>query len=259
MKCKYCGAEISDNVKICTECGHKVMRERSFIDPFPELDEYRRIRNRIFMVDEHSKPLNIYCYVMTAILIVILAVSLILKVKFLPITALFFIGILLLMLWANNRVAGRIRFGIARILVVAIPVLTVQAIVMTLFMSGTVLIDSVEHEETIIVVDDKNESDLYKSFLGLHVSSYDGSDIMVEEDGENGRLKVNVGIFRLCTIDDGVGIFENDTVSFNAKDPNGNQIRCCLYYDSDNSLCLEVVDSAWDVLPTGTVICGFDK
>ena len=114
-------------------------------------------------------------------------------------------------------------------------------------------------EQTIIVVDDKNESDLYKSFLGLHVSSYDGSDIMVEEDGENGRLKVNVGIFRLCTIDDGVGIFENDTVSFTAKDPNGNQIRCCLYYDSDNSLCLEVVDSAWDVLPTGTVICGFDK
>lgn len=103
------------------------------------------------------------------------------------------------------------------------------------------------------------ESDLYESFLGLHVSSYDGSDIMVEEDGENGRLKVNVGIFRLCTIDDGVGIFENDTVSFTAKDPNGNQIRCCLYYDSDNSLCLEVVDSAWDVLPTGTVICGFDK
>ena len=131
-------------------------------------------------------------------------------------------------------------------------------------------------EQTIIVFDDKNESDgigpvddetamglnesdLYKSFLGLHVSSYDGSDIMVEEDGENGRLKVNVGIFRLCTIDDGVGIFENDTVSFTAKDPNGNQIRCCLYYDSDNSLCLEVVDSAWDVLPTGTVICGFDQ
>lgn len=137
MKCKYCGAEISDNATFCTECGHKVMRDRSFIDPFPELDKFRRIRNRILMVDEHSKPLNIYCYVMTAILVIILAVSLILKVKFLPITALVFIGILLLMLWANNRVAGRIRFGIARILVVAIPVLTVQAIVMSLFMSGT--------------------------------------------------------------------------------------------------------------------------
>ena len=114
-------------------------------------------------------------------------------------------------------------------------------------------------EQTIIVVDDKNESDLYKSFLGLHVSSYDGSDIMVEEDGENGRLKVNVGIFRVCTIDDGVGVFENDTVSFSADDPNGNKIRCCLYYDGDNSLCLEVVDSVWDELPAGTVISGFDE
>lgn len=137
MKCKYCGAEISDNVKFCTECGHKVMRNRSFVDPFPELDEYRRIRNRIYMVDEHSKPLNIYCYIMMTILVVVLAVSLILKVKFLAITALSFIGVLLLMLWANNRDAVRIRFGIARILVFAIPVLTVQAIVMSLFMSGT--------------------------------------------------------------------------------------------------------------------------
>ena len=121
-----------------------------------------------------------------------------------------------------------------------------------------------ENTEPTIIVDDEistglNESDLYKSFLGLHVSSYDGSDIMVEEDGENGRLKVNVGIFRVCTIDDGVGVFENDTVNFSADDPNGNKIRCCLYYDCDNSLCLEVVDSEWDVLPTGTIICGFDK
>ena len=55
------------------------------------------------------------------------------------------------------------------------------------------------------------------------------------------------------------GVFENDTVSFSAGDPNGNKIRCCLYYDGDNSLCLEVVDSVWDVLPAGTVISGFDE
>ena len=46
-----------------------------------------------------------------------------------------------------------------------------------------------ENTEPTIIVDDEistglNESDLYKSFLGLHVSSYDGSDIMVEEDEE---------------------------------------------------------------------------
>lgn len=102
------------------------------------------------------------------------------------------------------------------------------------------------------------ETDLYKSYLGLHVSGYDGSSIMVEEGGENGRLKVNVSLFRLCSLDDGLGIYENGVVSFDATDPNGNLIRCCLYYNSDNSLCMEVEESTWGYLPTGTVIDGFD-
>lgn len=102
------------------------------------------------------------------------------------------------------------------------------------------------------------ETDLYKSFLGRHVNGYDGSEITVVEGREKGKLKVNVSLFRLCSLDDGVGIFENDTVSFHAKDPNGNLIRCCLYFDSDNSLCLEVEESTWEYLPTGTVIHGFD-
>ena len=138
---------------------------------------------------------------------------------------------------------------VATVMVIALTVIGTMGMGLTLVACG-----SNDEKSTGL-----NESDLYKSFLGLHVSSYDGSDIMVEEDGENGRLKVNVGIFRVCTIDDGVGVFENDTVCFSAKDPNGNKIRCCLYFDSDNSLCLEVVDSVWDELPAGTVISGFDE
>lgn len=103
------------------------------------------------------------------------------------------------------------------------------------------------------------ESDLYKSFLGRHVSGNDGSEITVEEGGENGRLKLNVSLFRLCSLDDGVGIYEYDTVSFHATDPSGNRIRCCLYYNSDNSLCLKVEESTWTYLPAGTVISGFDN
>lgn len=103
------------------------------------------------------------------------------------------------------------------------------------------------------------ETDLYKSYLGLHVSSYDGSDILIEEGGENDRLKVNVGLFRLCNLDDGSGIYENGVVSFSATDPSGNIIRCCIYYNSDNSLCLEVEDSTWSNLPNGTIIEGFDN
>lgn len=98
-----------------------------------------------------------------------------------------------------------------------------------------------------------------RSYLGLHVSSYDGSEILVEEGGENGRLNVSVSLYRLCSLDDGVGIYENGVIRFEATDPSGNIIRCCLYYDSNISLCMEVEESTWEYLPTGTVIHGFDN
>lgn len=103
------------------------------------------------------------------------------------------------------------------------------------------------------------ETDPYKSYLGRHVNVYDGSEIVVEEGGENDKLKVSVSIFRLCTLDDGVGSYENGLVSFHATDPNGNPIRCSLYRNLDNSLCLEIEESTWEYLPAGTVIDGFDN
>ena len=134
MKCKYCGAEINDNAKFCTECGQKVMRDRSFIDPFPELDGYRRVRNKIYMCDEHSKPLNIYCYVMLSILAVMFICGFIFKLEFLPIFAGIFMLIILLMLWANNRQTKRVRFAVGRPLIVIIPILIIQVIFASVFM-----------------------------------------------------------------------------------------------------------------------------
>ena len=134
MKCKYCGAEMSDNVKFCTECGHKVMRDRSFIDPFPELDEYRRVRRKLISVDEHSKPLNIYCYVMLSILAVMFIMGFILKLEFLPIFSGFFILIVLLMLWGNNRQAKRVRIEIGRPLIVILPFLMILVTIASILM-----------------------------------------------------------------------------------------------------------------------------
>ena len=134
MKCKNCGAEIGDNTKFCTECGQKVMRDRSFIDPLPELDEFRRVRNKIITVDEHSKPLNIYCYVMLSILAVMFICGFIFGLEFLPIFSGFFILIVLLMLWGNNRQSKRVRIAIGRPLVVILPVLVIMLIFISVFM-----------------------------------------------------------------------------------------------------------------------------
>lgn len=133
MKCQYCGSEIDNNAKFCTECGKEVKRERTFLDPFPELDEYRRTRNKFLYVDEKSKPMNIYCLVMIAILVVIMIASFVLKVDFVPILAIIFIVIMLLFLLANNRPGKKIRFAIGRPLLFIFPVLVIQLIVVTVF------------------------------------------------------------------------------------------------------------------------------
>lgn len=137
MKCKYCGTENSDDVKFCTECGQKMMRDRTVLDPFPELDEYRRVRNKITLFDEHSKPLNIYCFVMIGILAVMFICGFIFKLEFLPIFSGIFILIILLMLWANNRQSKRVRFAIGRPLVVILPILIIQLIFVSVFMYNT--------------------------------------------------------------------------------------------------------------------------
>ena len=134
MKCKYCGAEISDGSKFCTECGQKMMRDRTVLDPLPELDEFRRVRNKLYNVDEHSKPLNIYCYVMLGILAVMFISGFIFKLEFLPIFAGFFILIVLLMLWGNNRQSKRVKIAIGRPLIVILPVLIIMVIFASVFM-----------------------------------------------------------------------------------------------------------------------------
>lgn len=168
MKCKHCGAETADGSKFCTECGQKVMRERTFYDPFPELDEYRRIRNKIFLFDEHSKALNIYCFVMMSILTVMIICGFIFKLDFLSSLAGIFMVFILLMLWANNRQAKRIRFAIARPLVVIMPLFIIMTIYASVFMGSaeSSFDDSFGNSDIIQESIDENDNSLvYEAFF----------------------------------------------------------------------------------------------
>ena len=111
-----------------------MMRERTIVDPFPELDGYRRVRNKLSLCDEHSKPLNIYCFVMMGILAVMFIMGFILKLEFLPIFSGFFMLIVLLMLWGNNRKSKRVRIEIGRPLVVIMPILIIMIIFASVLM-----------------------------------------------------------------------------------------------------------------------------
>lgn len=110
------------------------MRERTLLNPLPELDGYRSLRNKLTLFDENSKALNIYCYVMLGVLAVMFICGFIFKLEFLSIFAGIFILIVLLMLWSNNRQSKRVRFAIGRPLVIILPLLIIQIIFASVFM-----------------------------------------------------------------------------------------------------------------------------
>ncbi len=104
--------------------------------------------------------------------------------------------------------------------------------------------------------DQTNELNEY--FLGEHTKSDDGSTLTIT-DNNDGTFAVNIDIFRLCSLDDGVGTFSDHKMSFDVTDPAGNKMSGMIYRDSDNSLTVKITDSSWDYLQVDDTIEGFGK
>ena len=104
--------------------------------------------------------------------------------------------------------------------------------------------------------DAANELQTY--FIGQHTSSNDGSELDITDNGD-GTYKVDIDIFRLCTLENGVGTFADHKMTFEVNDPNENPMKGEIYLDSDNSLCIKITDSTWNYLPNDEVIEGFDQ
>ena len=101
-------------------------------------------------------------------------------------------------------------------------------------------------------------NELKEYFIGEHESSYDGSKLTISDNGDD-TFNVNIDIFRLCSLENAVGTFENHKINFEAEDPNGNKMTGMIYRDSDNSLTVRITDSSWDLLPTDETIEGFGR
>ena len=104
----------------------------------------------------------------------------------------------------------------------------------------------------------EREKELEDYFLGEHQKSSDESTLTIT-DNSDGTFGVDINIVRLCSLEGGVGTFEDHKMTFEADDPNGNRITGVIYRDSDNSLTLEITDSTWTYLPNGEAIDGFGK
>ncbi|MCR4963622.1 MAG: hypothetical protein K6B40_07075 [Firmicutes bacterium] len=100
------------------------------------------------------------------------------------------------------------------------------------------------------------EIDAY--FLGEHIRNNDGSVLNIAEK-EDGAFAVDVSIYRLCSLENGVGTFADHKITFTVEDPSGNPMTGVIYRDSGNSLSLQITDSTWELLPSGEVIDGFEK
>jgi hypothetical protein len=101
-----------------------------------------------------------------------------------------------------------------------------------------------------------NELNTY--FLGTHVRSSDDSSITIADNGD-GSFKVDIDITRLCSLEGGVGTFDEHKMYFMVTDPAENQLAGMIYRDSDNSLTIKILDSTWEYLANDEIIEGFGK
>ncbi len=106
--------------------------------------------------------------------------------------------------------------------------------------------------------DADRENELNEFFLGEHKRSSDDSVLTISEN-EDGTFNVNLSITRLCSLENGVGAFEDHKMTFTVTDPSDNEMSGEIYRDSDNSLTVKITNSTWELLPADEVLDGFGK
>jgi len=67
----------------------------------------------------------------------------------------------------------------------------------------------------------------------------------------DGRYSVEIGIFRLTLLDDGIGTVDGDNLRFTATDAAGNPISGIISLQGDTAV-VKFTGSRWDLLPNGS-------
>ena len=92
--------------------------------------------------------------------------------------------------------------------------------------------------------------DQEKVYIGEYLD-YDNGDPNLEiAKGEDGKFIVQIGIFRLCSLDDGVGELSEEGMLFTATDPAGNPISGVITMEDDLAK-VTFTDSTWTYLENG--------
>lgn len=87
-------------------------------------------------------------------------------------------------------------------------------------------------------------------YIGEYLD-YDNAEPNLEiAKGEDGKFVVQIGIFRLCSLDDGVGELTSEGMTFTATDPAGNAIGGIITVE-DAVAKVTFTNSTWEYLENG--------
>ena len=116
--------------------------------------------------------------------------------------------------------------------------------------------DDFEMGEKQVIEDNILEEDENKIDDSIYIGEYLDYDVSEPNleiaKGEEGKYIVQIGIFRLTTLDDGVGELTAEGMTFTATDAAGNPIGGIITVEDDIAT-VTFTDSTWDLIENGTV------
>ncbi|MBO4775086.1 MAG: hypothetical protein J5515_00605 [Lachnospiraceae bacterium] len=89
-------------------------------------------------------------------------------------------------------------------------------------------------------------------YIGEYVDDLNDPNLQIAR-GSDGTYKVQIGIYRLCFLDDGVGELYDDRMEFHISDENGDPMEGYIVVDEDGKATVTFTYSEWDYIEAGTV------
>ncbi len=89
------------------------------------------------------------------------------------------------------------------------------------------------------------------SYIGEFVDSDNNEPNLEIAKEENGKYKVQIEIYRLTSLSDGIGDLTTDGMEFTATDASGNPISGIITV-KDQTATVTFTDSTWDYLQNGS-------
>ena len=94
------------------------------------------------------------------------------------------------------------------------------------------------------------DEELEKLYVGEYIDELNDPNLEIAK-GSDGKYIVQIGIYRLCFLDDGVGELYDDRMEFGISDENGEHMEGNIVVDEDGTATVTFTDSDWDYIENG--------